>query len=518
MKAVINKVFVVLALLAYSVTTVASSLSEERIRQLEQITQQSTIPELQMLMASGKLSAKQLTAFYLHQISIKDKEYNSIILVNNRALKIAEVLDAERANGKVRSLMHGIPIVLKDNIETKTMPTTAGSLALKDNHTFRDATLVANLKKAGAIILAKANLSEWANFRSERSSSGWSGVGGQTRNPIDTSRSPCGSSAGSAAAVAGNLAVAAVGTETDGSITCPSSATGIVGIKPTLGLVSRYGVIPLAHSQDTAGPMTKSVIDASIMLAAMQGKDTNDSATLNSTLAHQADYSKSGLSLKGLRIGVLKSRVKPHEGVDKVYQNLLERLKQAGAVLIPELKLQRYDGFGSDSYSVLLYEFKHDLNLYLSTLPNELNKLTLEKLIQFNLDHEDKEMPYFKQEIFVKSQAKGSLEEQEYIDALARIKSATRENGLDKMVQDNQLDIMITPTLGTAWSIDLINGGAYTGGYSSFSAISGYPYITLPMGKVHHLPVGISVVGLENEDAKVIEVAQLLESLLAGDL
>jgi len=501
----------------YPLVAQSKTLDESRIAEINQITNQSNILQLQSYMQAGKLSAEELTRFYLHQIKTDNPKLKAIIAVNPKALSLAKSLDQERASGKVRGLLHGIPVVVKDNIETKTMPTTAGSLALKNNHTHRDATLVRNLKKSGAIILAKTNLSEWANFRSERSSSGWSGMGGQTRNPLDLNRSPCGSSSGSAAAVAGNLAVAAVGTETDGSITCPSAATGIVGIKPTLGLVSRYGVVPLAHSQDTAGPMTKSVTDAAIMLAAMQGEDKNDSATTSSKFNHKDNYTDSDLnknqSLKGLRIGLLESRVKPHEGVEAVYAQAIEKLKQSGAVLVPDLKTTKHDGFREDSYSVLLYEFKHDINQYLAALPNKLNHLTLEKLIEFNRDHADQEMPYFKQEIFVKAQEKGSLNDPEYLAALKRVKKTTKEE-LERLVAENNLDIIISPTLGPAWSIDQINGGKYTGGYSSFSAISGYPYLTLPMGKVHHLPIGLSVIGLSKEDGKVIQVAQAIEKVL----
>jgi len=510
-----NTIFLLSIVIFYPLAAQSKTLDESRIAEINQITNQSNILQLQSYMRDGKLSSEELTRFYLHQIKTNNPKLKAIIAVNPKALSLAKSLDQERASGKVRGLLHGIPVVVKDNIETETMPTTAGSLALKDNHTKKDATLVKNLKDSGAIILAKTNLSEWANFRSERSSSGWSGIGGQTRNPLDLNRSPCGSSSGSAAAVAGNLAVAAVGTETDGSITCPSAATGIVGIKPTLGLVSRYGVVPLAHSQDTAGPMTKSVTDAAIMLAAMQGEDKNDSATTSLKFNYQDKYldSINNKKLKGLRIGLLESRVKPHEGVEAVYTQAIEKLKQSGAVLVPDLKTTKHDGFGKDGYSVLLYEFKHDINDYLSKLPNGLNQLTLEKLIEFNRTHADQEMPYFKQEIFIKAQAKGPLTDPEYLAALKRVKKTTKEE-LERLVEENNLDIIISPTLGPAWSIDQINGGKYTGGYSTFSAASGYPYLTLPMGKVHHLPIGLSIIGLSKEDGKVIQVAQAIEAIL----
>jgi len=513
---IIRGLFVILLSLNFEIAAKVNDLSDKEFSKLEKLTSASSIPDLQKKMNAGEISATKLTQFYLQKIKLENSKLNAIIMVNPMALEQAKRLDKERVAGKLRGSLHGIPIVIKDNIETINMPTTAGSLALKNNHTQRDATLVKNLKNAGAIILAKSNLSEWANFRTERSSSGWSAVGGQTRNPLDLNRSACGSSSGSAAAVAGNLAVAAVGTETDGSITCPASATGIVGIKPTMGLVSRFGIVPLAHSQDTAGPMAKSVGDAAILLAAMQGIDEADPATQALSFNFTDTYSTASksASLKGLRIGMLKSRVKPHEGVEKVYQLAVERLKKAGAIIIPDLKTEKYGEFGNDSYSVLLYEFKHDINQYLQSLPNKLNHLSLEKLIEFNQKNAAKEMPYFQQEIFIKAQAKGLLTDKEYIEALARLKKATRADGLDKLVKDHHLDIIISPTLGPAWSIDQINGGQYTGGYSSYSAISGYPYLTLPMGKVHHLPIGLSVIGLSQEDAKIIEVAKKIEVIL----
>jgi len=524
-----TKVFGLISLLAtvmaiimasFSVNSANNSLNDQTILRINQLTISSSIPELQLAMDNGQLTSLQLTQFYLQQIEQKNPQLKAIIAVLPNALANARMLDKERKNGKTRGPMHGIPIVIKDNIETKKAATTAGSLALKDNMTNRDATLIKNLKRAGAIILAKSNLSEWANFRTERSSSGWSGVGGQTRNPHDLNRSACGSSAGSGAAVAANLAVAAVGTETDGSVTCPASANGIVGIKPTVGLVSRYRVVPIAETQDTAGPMAKSVLDAGILLAAMQGIDNADPATKRRGFNFSDNYQPKEITLplKGLRVGLLKSRVHPHETVEAVYDKRVEMLKEAGAIIVPGLKNVRYKDFSKDSYSVLLYEFKHYINRYLNSVPTSAHGLTLEKLIQFNIDNAEQEMPYFQQEIFVKAQAKGTLKDQEYIDALARIRKATREDGLDKLFKDNNLDVIITPTLGPAWSIDRINGGAYSGGYSSYSAISGYPHLTFPMGKVKHLPIGMSVVGLALEDAKIIEIAKQMEALFDVDV
>jgi len=513
-------VFIVI-LVSLSFSTVAKQvLSEKEQTRIDLLTRTSTIPQLQESMNNGQLTSVQLTQFYLQQIESKNPQLNAIISVLPNALANARMLDKERADGKVRGALHGIPIVIKDNIETKKVATTAGSLALKDNMTNRDATLIKNLKRAGAIILAKANLSEWANFRSERSSSGWSAMGGQTRNPHDTNRSACGSSAGSAAAVAANLAVAAVGTETDGSISCPASAVGVVGIKPTLGLVSRYRIIPIADTQDTAGPLAKSVIDASIVLAAMQGKDNADLATKARHFKFSENYQNETIThpLKELRVGLLKPRVRKHEGVDKVYDSAIDKLKKAGAIIVTGIENNRYENFSKDHYNVLLHEFKYYINKYLNSVPTSVHGMTLEKLIQFNLDNADKELEYFQQEIFVKAQAKGNLKSEDYLASLARLKKATREDGLDKHFKDLNLDIIITPSLGPAWSIDLINGGQYTGGYSSYSAISGYPYLTFPMGKVKHLPIGLSVLGLALEDAKIIEIAKQMETLFNVDV
>jgi amidase len=501
----------------------AAELTHSEFERIETLTQTSNILQLQQAMDDGKLTSVQLTQFYLQQIDKKNPQLNAIISILPNALANAQMLDKERSKGMYRGDMHGIPIVVKDNIETRKLATTAGSLALKDNITKRDATVIKKLNRAGAIILAKSNLSEWANFRTERSSSGWSAIGGQTRNPIDVNRSACGSSSGSAVAVAANLAVAAVGTETDGSITCPASATGTVGIKPTVGLVSRYRIIPIAETQDTAGPIAKSVIDAAILLEAMQGKDNADLATkarkFDFDETYKADTSefKLGWSLNGLRIGLLESRVNPHEAVDSVYQKAIAQLEHAGAIIVPNLKTENYAEFRQDSYDVLLYEFKNGLNRYFKTLPNSLHGMTLEKLIQFNKDNKATEMPYFEQEIFEKAQAKGSLSDRAYKIALALIQKATREDGLDKLMTKKKLDILISPTLGPAWTIDKINGDHYSGGYSSYSAISGYPYLTLPMGKVKHLPIGLSVIGLALDDAKIIAIAKQMEVLFNGD-
>lgn len=510
------KLLLITLLSSCSTTKQNQAGAEQRPDSVHLIVQQSTIPELNQKLQSKELSVTQLTQYFLHQIELNNQKFNALIAVNPQAMQLAQQLDQEIQQGKIRGLLHGIPIVVKDNIDTSTMPTTAGSLALKDNMTGRDATLVTKLKAAGAIIIGKANLSEWANFRSERSSSGWSGVGGQTRNPHDINRSPCGSSSGSGAAVAGNLAVAAIGTETNGSITCPSSANGLVGIKPTVGLVSRFGIVPISHTQDTAGPMTKSVIDAAIILAAIQGEDNKDAATqsLGNAFAKNLVPSTKPVNLKGKRIGIVASSALNHEQVKAVFDNTTKALSEAGVELIKDLKTEPYDTFYDDSYQVLLYEFKHDLKDYFAGLDNQFKTMDLAQLIEFNNQHAAKEMPFFQQEIFEKSQAKGPLTDSDYKKALADIRKATRQDGIDKLMQQHQLDAIISATLGAAWSIDEINGDHYIGGFSTYPAIAGYPHITLPMGKVHHMPVGLSITGKKLSEQELIEIAFAIEKLL----
>lgn len=480
------------------------------------LTETKSIPEIHHAMKQGKISSEQLVKYYLDRIEQENPKLNAVISTNPQALKQAVLLDKEFQAGQIRGPLHGLPIIVKDNIETKEMPTTAGSLALADNHTYRDAPLIKNLKKAGAIILGKANLSEWANFRSTRSSSGWSAVGGQTKNPIDPTRSTCGSSSGSGAVVAANLAIAAVGTETDGSIVCPSSANGIVGIKPTVGLVSRSLVVPISQTQDTAGPMAKSVIDAAILLAAMQGKDDTDSATSNYAFKFENNYSNalSSLQTKGMKVGVLHSPAMNHELVKAAFSNFTEKLESAGAIINDKIKTEPYDGMFNDEFSLLMFEFKHDLNSYLKALPNEKNQLTLEKLIAFNMENKEKEMPYFQQEIFLMSQEKDSLKSEEYLKIKNNLKKATQKNGLDKIYQEHNLDVVISVTLGPSWKIDKVNGDHYTGGISSYSAISGYPHITIPLDKVHGLPVGLSLMGRATEEEKLIQLAYTFEQLI----
>ena len=474
---------------------------------------QSDLLELQSMMEQGIVTSESLTAFFLDQIAAKNDALNAVIATNPEALDAARRLDEERAAGTSRGAMHGIPVLVKDNIETADLPTTAGSLALKDNHTSRDAHVIELLREAGAVIIGKANLSEWANFRSERSSSGWSGVGGQTRNPHDLNKTPCGSSSGSGSGVAALLAPVALGTETNGSVICPSAINGLVGIKPTIGLVSRRGIVPISHSQDTAGPMTRNVTDAAVLLEAMIGFDAQDEVTRAAQGREAPGYLEAldADALRGARIGVLRSSTGYHEGVDALFERALVDLRAAGADVVDSLRLDPYNGFYGDAYNVLLYEFKNDLNAYLATLPNGLDSLTLEHLIQFNKTHEAEEMPYFKQEIFERSNAKGPLTDEAYTEALRKAQEETRANGLDRLLQEHNLDALVAPSEGAAWSIDLVNGDHYLGGFSTYPAVSGYPHITQPMGKLHGLPVGLSFAGPAYSEKALIGLAYAYE-------
>lgn len=471
-----------------------------------------TVAQLQEAMQTGKMSAREITQKYLDRIAAVDKMINSVIEINPDALQIADALDKERKAGKVRSQMHGIPVLLKDNIDTADkMKTTAGSLALLDAPTPKqDAFLVQKLREAGAVILGKTNLSEWANFRSNDSSSGWSGRGGQTRNPYILDRNPCGSSSGSGAAVAANLAAVAVGTETDGSILCPASINGIVGFKPTLGLVSRSGVIPIAHSQDTAGPMCRTVADAAVLLNAMVGADATDSIT--TTAKPEKDYTqflnKDGL--KGARIGVARQYFGRNAHVDKVLEAQLQILKDGGATLV-DVNFPTMGKFGDAEYQVLLYEFKEDLNKYLAARGGKYR--TLADLIKFNEENKDKEMPYFGQDIFIQAEAKPNLEDRAYRLALLQSKVLTQDQGIDAVIKKDNLDAIFAPSNSPTWMIDLISGdcgGSYIGS-SSLAAVAGYPNITVPAGFISELPVGVSFFGGAFTEPKLIKIAYAFE-------
>lgn len=480
--------------------------------------QEYTILEIQAQLAKGELTSRRLVEAYLERIEKMDRggpRLNAIIETNPDALVIADALDAERETGTLRGPLHGIPIVIKDNFDTADrMTTTAGSLALEGQVAEQDAFAVQQLRAAGAIIIAKANLSEWANFRSTHSSSGWSSRGGQTRNPYVLDRSPCGSSSGSAAAVAANLCAAALGTETDGSIVCPSTTNGVVGIKPTLGLVSRSGVVPIAHSQDTAGPIARTVADAAALLGAITGIDAHDPATLASEGHYYKDYTQflDPHSLKGARIGVLRNYFGSHPLVDQLIEQALLVMKNLGAILIDPAALPTEAKWGKFELEVLLYEFKSDLDAYLAALSPSANVHSLAEVIDFNERNRERVMPYFGQERMLAAQKKGPLTHKRYQNALARCKELTQAQGIDALVQEHRLDALVAPTGGPAWLIDWVNGDHYSGpDTSSVAAVAGYPHITLPAGYVFGLPVGISFIGAAWSEPRLIGLAAAFE-------
>jgi amidase len=457
--------------------------------------EEMTIGAMQEAMAAGRLTARALAEGYLARIATIDKSVNSIIELNPDALSIADALDAERKAGRVRGPMHGIPIVIKDNIDTGDgMHTTAGSLALADSIAARDAHVAKRLRQAGAVILGKTNLSEWANFRSTHSTSGWSGRGGLTHNPYALDRNACGSSSGTGAAISANLAAAGVGTETDGSVVCPSSASGLVGLKPTLGLVSRTGIIPIAHNQDTAGPMARTVTDAAILLGAMTGIDSLDAITAHSKSHVQPDYTKflDAAALKGARIGVARKYFGFNDRVDGVMKESIDVIQRLGATIVDPADMETTGKYDDTELEVLLYEFKADLNAYLAALAPNVKSRSLADLIRFNEEHRDQEMPYFGQELFHQAEKKGPLTSEAYKKALAKNHRMSRQEGIDAVMAKHKLDALIAPTGGPVWPTDLANGDHFTGGYSTASAVAGYPHITVPAGSVLGLPVGLS--------------------------
>lgn len=460
-----------------------------------------SVVELQQGMAEGRWTARAIAEAYLERIAEIDSagpELNSVLEINPDAVEIAEARDEERLAGRVRGPLHGVPVFIKDNIDTADrMTTTAGSLALAGSTPPRDSFVAQKLREAGAVILGKTNLSEWANFRSTRSSSGWSSRGGQTHNPYALDRNPCGSSSGSGAAVSANLCAVAIGTETDGSVVCPSSANGIVGIKPTVGLVSRSGIVPIAHSQDTAGPMARTVADAAALLGVLTGVDSRDLATSESRGRFHRNYSQfltPGV-LSGARIGVARNFFGFHEKVDALMEAAVDALRGEGAVIVEDANLENTDDFGPTELTVLLYEFKADLNFYLESLGPGAPAQSLAELIEFNEAHRDQTMPFFEQEIFHQAQEKGPLTDQEYLDALANNHRVARDEGIDRLMDQHQLDAIIAPTDGPPWVTDLVNGDHFLGGSSSPAAVAGYPSITVPAGYIFGLPVGISFFG-----------------------
>ena len=474
--------------------------------------QEVTIDELQQKMNSGEYTSKSITKMYLKRIAEIDKKgpaLNAVIELNPDALAIADRMDAERKAGKVRGPLHGIPVLIKDNINSgDQMMTTAGALALEGHRAAKDAFIVGQLRDAGAVLLGKTNLSEWANFRSSRSTSGWSSRGGQTKNPYLLARNPSGSSAGSGSAVSANLCVVAIGTETNGSVVSPSSCNGVVGIKPTVGLLSRSGIIPISKTQDTAGPMARTVKDAAILLGALAGVDPEDAVTLESKGRAQKDYTSflDPNGLKGKRIGVEKSFLtNGHEGVIAVYQEAIALLKAQGATIV-EVELQKAIGeAGAGEGLVLQYEFKDGVNRYLATATDAKVK-TLADVIAFNKENAKKAMPYFKQETLERSEARGSLDSSEYTEALKKL--LTVRQIIDDLIKQNQLDAISAVTNGVACCIDLISGDYRTGsGFSGPAAMAGYPHITVPMGTVMDLPVGISFVGGAYTEPELLKIA-----------
>jgi amidase len=482
--------------------------------------EEATIAELQEMMTTGAATSENLVSLYLKRVDEIDRNgpaLNSVIETNPDALAIARELDRERREKGARGPLHGIPILIKDNIDTAdAMETTAGSLALLGSKPAGDAFVVGRLRAAGAVIIGKTNLSEWANFRSSRSTSGWSGRGGQTRNPYALDRNPSGSSSGSAAAVAANLAAAAVGTETDGSIVSPASVCGIVGIKPTVGLVSRSGIVPIAHSQDTAGPMARTVADAATLLGAMTGIDPSDPATRESDGRFLADYRKflKPDGLRGARIGVLRAEsfnFNPKLG--PVLQGVVEAMKREGAEVIDPVEFPTLGKTGGSEYEVLLYEFKADLAAFLAARPGAAIR-SVADLIEFNRKNAGREMPFFGQEILEEAVKKGPLSDKAYRDALAKNHDLMRAKGIDAVLAKHKLDALVVLTNGPAHMTDLINGDRDTGGSSSLAAVAGYPSITLPAGWVNGLPVGISFIGKAWSEPALVKLAFGLERAL----
>ena len=481
-----------------------------------------TIPQFQAAMRSGRYTSVRICQLYLARIEAMDRKGPSLgamIELNPDALAIARQMDAERKTGKVRGPLHGIPIIIKDNIATADrMETTAGSLALVGHRPPRDAYIARRLRDAGAVILGKTNLSEWANFRSTHSVSGWSGRGGLCRNPYALDRSPCGSSSGTGAGVSANFAAAGVGTETDGSIVCPSSANGLVGIKPTVGMVSRSGIIPISSTQDTAGPMCRTVTDAAILLGVLAGADTADPATRDSAGLIEADYAKflDPNGLKGARIGVARAKFFGYSAMtDQLANDAIAAMKAQGAEIVDPADVPHVGETDDTENTVLQYEFKAGINAYLATLGAGAPK-TLADLIAFNVQHAREEMPYFGQEVFEQSDARGPLTEDAYQSALANDVRLMRTEGLDALFAGKDLDAIVTPTGGPAWTTDLVNGDHFGGGSSPLAAVSGYPSVCLPIGQVFGLPVGLSFVGQAWSEGKLIKYAYALEQALHG--
>ena len=479
--------------------------------------EEATLEDLQRRMAQGALTSRRLTAAYLARIAALDRQgpaLHHVIETCPDALAIADALDAERRAKGGRGPLHGIPILLKDNVGTADKTTTtAGSLALSGSVPPRDATVARKLREAGAVLLGKANLSEWANIRSPRSSSGWSARGGQAKNPYVLDRNPCGSSSGSGGAVAANLCTLAIGTETDGSIVCPSSANGIVGLKPTLGLVSRAGIIPIAHSQDTAGPMARTVRDAAILLSALVGVDERDGATVEAANRGTSDYTRflDADGLRGARIGVVRKSFGFNPQVDRLMEDALAEMVRRGAVLVDPADIPHAGEYDESELEVLLYELKADLAAYLEALGPASPVKSLADVIAFNEAHRAEEMPYFGQELFLRAQEKGPLTTPAYREALEKNRRLSRAEGIDAVMDQHRLDALVAPTGGPAWTTDLVNGDHFSGGSSTAPAVAGYPNINVPAGDVFGLPVGISFFGRAWSEPTLLKLAYAFE-------
>ncbi|WP_368562446.1 amidase [Pseudoxanthomonas sp. UTMC 1351] len=494
----------------------ASSSTDEMVESPVDFTfAEMDIDSLQERMRSGELDSRTLTQAYLDRIAAIDKagpRLNAVIEVNPDAMKEAALRDVERKQDAMRGPLHGIPILLKDNIDATPMVTSAGSLALKDFRPSQDAFLVRRLREAGAVILGKTNLSEWANFRSMHSTSGWSARGGQTRNPYALDRNPCGSSSGSAVAVAANLAAAAIGTETDGSILCPAAVNGVVGLKPTVGLVSRNGIIPISYSQDTPGPMTRNVADAALLLTALAGRDTADPATDNAawnvTLDYPARLKLDGL--KGARIGVLRSKFDIHPDAAAAMEAAIKVMRDAGATVVDAEVLT--DGqWEDDELELMLYEFKFGVERYLTERNAPLKSLT--QLIGYNRQHRASEMPYFGQDLLEAAETKGGLGEAAYITARSRARRVAGLEGIDVALKAQQLDALIAPTTGPAWLTDYNAGDNFPGAGYRAAAVAGYPSLTVPMGHSDGLPLGIVFMGTAWSEPRLIELGYAYEQL-----
>lgn len=490
----------------------ASSTQEVAPFELDEIT----VAQLQDGMSSGKLTARAIAQKYLDRIAAIDKggpRVNSVIEINPDALSIADSLDDERRSKGIRGPLHGIPVLIKDNIGTHDrMMTTAGSLALSGFTPTRDSGVARQLRAAGAVILGKTNLSEWANFRSDHSTSGWSGRGGQTHNPYAIDRNPCGSSSGSGAAASANFAAVTIGTETDGSIVCPSSANGVAGIKPTVGLVSRAGIIPISHSQDTAGPICRTIADAAALLSAIAGVDSEDPATKVSGRKAYPDYTKflDRGGLRGARIGVVRKLFFFEEKLGPIMKTALNAMKSEGATLVDPVEIEGLEKFGGSENVVLQYEFKADMHSYLAQFPNAPVH-SLKDIIEFNEQHYDQELLYFGQETMIAAEKRGPLTDKAYLDALAKDHLLTRKEGIDAVMDKYKLDALVAPTGGPAWMTDLVNGDHDTGGSSSLAAVAGYPNINVPAGFIFGLPVGISFFGRAWSEHVLIKIAYAFE-------